>query len=128
MHRCFLTFAAILAVGTAAADTVAFVNVNVIPMSGERSVPQQTVIVSDGIIAGIGNVDAQTTNGIGSVLVTPTATTIYTLTATNAEGSVTAKTQITVDGLLLPPVLSEFVASNNASLLDGDGLGSPPPD
>ena len=57
MHRCVLTVTAILAAGTAAADTVAFVNVNVIPMSEQRTVPQQTVIVSDGVIAGIGNVD-----------------------------------------------------------------------
>ena len=57
MYRCVLTVIAVLAAGAAAADTVAFVNVNVIPMSEERIVPQQTVIVSDGVIAGIGNVD-----------------------------------------------------------------------
>ena len=57
MYRCVLTVVAILAAGAAAAETVAFVNVNVIPMSEERTVPQQTVIVSDGVIAGIGNVD-----------------------------------------------------------------------
>ncbi len=57
MHRCVLTVIANLAAGAAAAETVAFVNVNVIPMSEERTIPQQTVIVSDGIIVGIGNVD-----------------------------------------------------------------------
>ena len=57
MHRCVLTVIAALAAGAAAADTVAFVNVNVIPMSEETIVPQQTVIVRDGVIAGIGNVD-----------------------------------------------------------------------
>lgn len=57
MHRCVLTVIANLAAGAAAAETVAFVNVNVIPMSDERTIPQQTVIVSDGIIVGIGNVD-----------------------------------------------------------------------
>ena len=57
MHRCVMTVVAVLAAGAAAADTVAFVNVNVIPMSEERITPQQTVIVSDGVIAGIGGVD-----------------------------------------------------------------------
>ena len=57
MHRYVLTVIALLAAAAAVADTVAFVNVNVIPMSVERIIPQQTVIVSDGIIAGIGNVD-----------------------------------------------------------------------
>jgi len=57
MHRCVLTVIAALVAGAAAADTVAIVNVNVIPMSEETIIPQQTVIVSDGVIAGIGNVD-----------------------------------------------------------------------
>jgi len=57
MHRCVLTVIAALAAGAAAADTVAFVNVNVIPMSEETTISQQTVIVSDGVIAGMGNVD-----------------------------------------------------------------------
>ncbi len=57
MHRCVVTVIAVFAAGVAVADTVAFVNVNVIPMSEERTVPQQTVIVTDGVIAGIGNVD-----------------------------------------------------------------------
>ncbi len=72
----------------------------------------------------IGNVDALTTNGLGSFLVTPTQTTIYTLTATNPGGDSTAQINIIVDGGLLPPVLSEFVANNHSSLLDGDGLAS----
>ena len=57
MHRCVLSVIAVLAAGAAAADTVAFVNVNVIPMSEETTIPQQTVIVSDGVITGIGSVD-----------------------------------------------------------------------
>lgn len=47
-------------------------------------------------------------------------TEVYTLTATNAEGSTTSSLQITVDGQALPPRLNEFVA-NNSSLDDGDG-------
>ena len=57
MHRRILTLIAVLAAGPAAADTVAFVNVNVIPMSSESVLDQQTVIVSDGVIDRIGNVD-----------------------------------------------------------------------
>ncbi|HSM30572.1 MAG TPA: amidohydrolase family protein [Woeseiaceae bacterium] len=57
MHR-FVVFAIFgLASAAAVAEVAAFVNVNVIPMSGERIVAQQTVIVSDGIIGTIGNVD-----------------------------------------------------------------------
>jgi len=57
MHR-FVVFAiCVIASGTAAADVAAFVNVNVIPMSGERIVEQQTVIVRDAVIDTIGNVD-----------------------------------------------------------------------
>ena len=57
MHRHSLLFAFLLAYGAAAADTTAFLNVNVIPMSDERIIGQQTVIVSDGVIALIGDVD-----------------------------------------------------------------------
>ena len=57
MHR-FVVFAiCVIASGTAAAEVAAFVNVNVIPMSGERIVEQQTVIVRDAVIDTIGNVD-----------------------------------------------------------------------
>ena len=56
----------------------------------------------------------------GSVNFTATLTEIYTLTATNAEGSTSATVQITVDGLALAPQISEFVASNS-SFDDGEG-------
>lgn len=39
------------------ADTVAFVNVNVVPMSSESVLAAQTVLVEDGIITAIGSVD-----------------------------------------------------------------------
>ena len=57
MHRCILILIAVLPFGIAAADTTAFFNVNVIPMSDERIIRQQTVIVSDGVIARVGDVD-----------------------------------------------------------------------
>jgi hypothetical protein len=51
----------------------------------------------------------------GSTLVSPAATTIYTLTATNAAGSTTAMAQVTVSGTPLPPgglpVVNYFMAN-----------------
>lgn len=57
MHRCISILVSVFAFGIAAADTTAFFNVNVIPMSDQRIMRQQTVIVSDGLIQRIGNVD-----------------------------------------------------------------------
>jgi len=59
-------------------------------------------------------------NPTGSAQITATLTKIYTLTASNAEGSISQPIQITVDGLAFPPEISEFVASNG-SFDDGDG-------
>lgn len=60
----------------------------------------------------------------GSVSVSPATSTIYTLTAANSSASTTARVQVIVDGLLLPPRISEFVAENGDSFTDGDGLSS----
>jgi len=57
----------------------------------------------------------------GSVNLSPAATTTYTLTATNAAGSVTAQVLVGVNETVLPPRITEFMASNNATLEDGDG-------
>ena len=46
-----------LAVQTAFADTLAFINVNVIPMSTETVLEEQTVLIEDGLIKVVGNVD-----------------------------------------------------------------------
>lgn len=59
----------------------------------------------------------------GSVSINPATTEIYTLTAINAEGTSNASVQIVVDGQLLSPRISEFVASNS-SFDDGDGISS----
>ncbi|MDB4597092.1 lamin tail domain-containing protein, partial [Akkermansiaceae bacterium] len=59
----------------------------------------------------------------GSVSFTASLTDVYTLTATNAEGSTSQTLQVIVDGLDLAPEISEFVASNS-SLDDGDGNNS----
>ncbi len=60
----------------------------------------------------------------GSAVVSPAATTTYTLTATNAAGSVTAQVLVDVGGVVLPPQITEFMASNGGSLSDGDGNSS----
>jgi imidazolonepropionase-like amidohydrolase len=52
----FLLFL-VLASGEAAGEVTAFVNVNIVPMSGETVIAQQTVIVSNGLIGTIGMVD-----------------------------------------------------------------------
>ena len=57
MRRCLLLLVLLAASGAAAADVAAFLNINVIPMSDERIIEQQTVIVRDGIIDRIGHVD-----------------------------------------------------------------------
>lgn len=49
--------AALCAAGDSLADTTAFINVNVIPMSTETVLEEQTVIVENGIIKLIGDVD-----------------------------------------------------------------------
>ena len=57
--RRFLTLAVtFLAVDAAFAASTAFFNVNVIPMTEEKVVAAQTVIVEDGVITVIGDVDS----------------------------------------------------------------------
>ena len=57
MKRLLILATTILAVDVAIAASTAFFNVNVIPMTEERVIPGQTVIVEDGVIALIGDVD-----------------------------------------------------------------------
>jgi imidazolonepropionase-like amidohydrolase len=57
MKRLLILATTILAVDAANAASTAFFNVNVIPMTEERVLPGQTVIVEDGVIALIGDVD-----------------------------------------------------------------------
>ena len=57
MSRLILVLAAVCMASTASADTTAFINVNVIPMTDERVLAGRTVIVRDGLIAQIGHVD-----------------------------------------------------------------------
>lgn len=57
MRRLFLVFVGLYATATVEAAATAFVNVNVIPMTTETVVEGQTVVVENGLIAAIGDVD-----------------------------------------------------------------------
>lgn len=57
----------------------------------------------------VGDVLSFTTNGAGSVLISPASTTTYTLTATNANGTVSAQTTVTMQ--LPVPVIHSFTAT-----------------
>ena len=58
MNRVILIAIFVLAAGAANAASTAFVNVNVVPMSSETVIARQTVIVEDGLIVAIGDVDS----------------------------------------------------------------------
>ena len=58
MTRSILLLLGAMAAHAAVADTTVFINVNVIPMTSEAVVGAQTVIVKDGIIETIGDVEA----------------------------------------------------------------------
>lgn len=57
MKRLLLLLVGVFAVDAALASSTVFVNVNVIPMTTETVVSGQTVIVADGVIVAIGDVD-----------------------------------------------------------------------
>lgn len=57
MRLLFLLTLALVGAQAMASETTAFVNVNVVPMSSERVVPEQTVVVSGDRIVAIGMVD-----------------------------------------------------------------------
>ncbi len=57
MKRVILQVIIALAIPAANAETTVFVNVNVVPMNTETIVPGQTVVVADGFIVAIGDVD-----------------------------------------------------------------------
>jgi hypothetical protein len=57
----------------------------------------------------------------GSITIQPSATTVYTLTASNEAGIVTASLPIGVNVELAPPQITEFMASNGGQLSDEDG-------
>ena len=72
---------------------------------------------------GIGSVLADTDgSGGGSRSVSPTTSTVYTITATNNDGSTSRSTTLFVDVDPSTPRINEFVANNSSDgLLDEDG-------
>lgn len=91
--------------------------------SGEQvTLSWQTEFASNWSIApGPGDVGAQTVAGGGSVGVSPSITTTYTLSADSAFGG--ARSEVTIDVAMIAthPVISEFMADNDTVLADGDG-------
>ncbi len=57
MSRFLVLFTGLLAASAVCAQTTAFVNVNVVPMTSETVIGQQTVVVKNGVIAVLGPVD-----------------------------------------------------------------------
>ncbi|MDH3490863.1 MAG: amidohydrolase family protein [Gammaproteobacteria bacterium] len=57
VRRWALFFITLLGAEVSFADTTAFVNVNVVPMSSDAVITAQTVLVEDGFISAIGSVD-----------------------------------------------------------------------
>jgi hypothetical protein len=73
------------------------------------------------IAPGIGDVTASTSDGSGSVEVSPAATTTYTLTVANAFGSTSANAAVHVVQPAAHLVISEFMADNESTIADDDG-------
>ena len=84
-----------------------------------------TSITLDWNVANATSLDLNGTEvtGQNSLAVSPTATTDYTLTVTNANGVISRETRVRV---VLPgePIISEFLAINDSGLLDEDGVAS----
>ncbi|MDB4588199.1 chitobiase/beta-hexosaminidase C-terminal domain-containing protein, partial [bacterium] len=71
-------------------------------------------------ISGVGSVDESG----GSVVVSPTTTTTYTLNGLNGDGSDSSAVTITVTGATVDPEIGEFLAKNDTGLQDEDGARS----
>lgn len=82
-----------------------------------------SAFTSVSIDQGVGNVlDLTNASGAGSITVSPTTSTSYTITSTNPDGSTSLSTTLFVDVDPSTPRINEFVASNNSNgLLDEDG-------
>ncbi len=71
-----------------------------------------------------GEVTNLTEGGVGQVEVAPEVTTTYVLTVSDGQHTRSAAVQVTVDGLMFPPSITEFMADNDDTLTDGDGRSS----
>ena len=94
-----------------------------ITATGDPALPSQATLswqvgnaTSVSISQGIGTVGLN-----GTRVVSPSETTTYVLTATNASGSSTAAVTVGVDQPVIPPTISEFLTSNAAGLEDQFG-------
>ncbi len=70
---------------------------------------------------GIGDVTAETVDGVGNLSLQLAATTIYMLSVGNAFGTDTATYEVKLVQPANHPVISEFMADNNSTLADEDG-------
>ena len=73
-----------------------------------------TVAINNGALASPGS-------ATGSVSVSPSVTTTYTLTAANSSGAVTRSVTVHIGAATQSLVLNEFLADNGSALLDEDG-------
>lgn len=87
--------------------------------SGETSTLSWQITGADTAVIdpGVGAIDLTS----GNFEVSPATTTTYTLTATNGGGTVSSEITVGVDVPVLPPVLNEFLASNDSVFADEDG-------
>ncbi|MFD0895816.1 lamin tail domain-containing protein [Luteolibacter ambystomatis] len=67
---------------------------------------------------------ATTSATSGSVTVSPTVTTTYTLAAINSYGTTTIPVTVTIGGSTQPTTINEFLASNSGGYRDEDGDSS----
>ncbi|HET6410390.1 MAG TPA: lamin tail domain-containing protein, partial [Chthoniobacteraceae bacterium] len=67
---------------------------------------------------------ASSPNATGTINVAPTNTTTYTLTATNAVGSVNRQVTVHIGATPQPPRINEFLADNEDGITDVDGAHS----
>jgi hypothetical protein len=82
-------------------------------------------VLDAAIYPGIGSVMAQTdANGIGSIIISPIASTTYTLIVTNATTIYTNYVAIMVDHQPLFPCINEIMADNRLTLKDGNNNAS----
>ncbi len=73
------------------------------------------------IAPGIGDVTAETVDGVGNLSLQLAATTVFTLTVGSTFGTDTATYEVKVAHPANHPVISEFMADNNTTLADEDG-------
>ena len=88
-------------------------------LSWQISPPFTDITIDNGVGSVLANTDL---NGVGSISVSPTASTSYTLSASNNSAVTLRSTSLFVDVDPSTPRINEFVANNSSDgLLDEDG-------